>query len=997
MVEPVVATRRPPLVWALPRPHISRPRLVTRIGDADRPVALEGAGGYGKTTLAVEVAHAHPGPVLAVRLDSPGTDRAALWRATARAARRAGLSDIARRLAPDADPDEAGDDLHHLLTTTTSPVLVILDEVQALEDDAARWLVDLVDPLQAGLRLVLAGRRLPEPLERLAERGTIERITVEDLRFDDDEVRRCSTAVTGSDGGAVAAAEVRRRTEGWPALVALVTSEHGEVADGARSLGAMVDRHLVALTAEDRAALAAAAHLPYLHPDLDSALGTAGLLERAMAAGLPLARRPDGWWELAGPVAEHLRGAGRLDPAVARRVADRFAVLGAPVVAARLLVANGENDDAAEQVTRWSRPEVEGGDPGEVAALVTSIPDDNLGRHPRSLLVASWAHHALGEFLEQRRLLDRARTLVETGTELGREVDAEWAWANATDQTYEPSIAVAQAVLATAEDHEVSSRSRALAALGIALANRPDGAGSREAQRASHGAIQLFLDQGQVGMAAEALLYLGYHQLFQEGRFDEAEGALRRALTLVPGRSRLRARLTVFLAEVLLGRGDHEGAGVLLDEGLYLATSVGNRQLQGYVAWLRLELASRHGDRKAVLEALGAVEAVRGEWYEHTGGGALFLCEATVAAARVDIELAATLLERLRRHPARVPIIEQVAGAALAARLGDHATVLAALGPTADLAELPRRLEWWAALVRATAYRAAGEEAAVERELRTMAVAAAALGLPDLPALVEPQLVAALVPPPAAADEQEPAPVEVQLLGRFGVRAGDAELDLPPGQPTRLVQLVAVTGRVTIESVLDALWPDEADPTVARKRLRNVLHRIRTTCPDLVHRDGEQLVRGPAVRTDLDDFTTAVSEARDAGASGGDAVGPARAALVRYEGDLLADSPGEEWVAARREAERVRLLGVLELLIDAAIADDDVDEAIRLSERAIEADPLDDDRYLTVAGLLLDRGRLSGARAMLERAAAVRADLALPPSRAHAALVSRLEDAVRRS
>jgi DNA-binding SARP family transcriptional activator len=71
---------------------------------------------------------------------------------------------------------------------------------------------------------------------------------------------------------------------------------------------------------------------------------------------------------------------------------------------------------------------------------------------------------------------------------------------------------------------------------------------------------------------------------------------------------------------------------------------------------------------------------------------------------------------------------------------------------------------------------------------------------------------------------------------------------------------------------------------------------------------------------------------------------------------------------------------LLDLLAEDARDRGDLDEAIRLLDAAIEAEPLDEGRYLEAAELLLAQGRRGSAGALVNRAGKIREDLGLPPS-----------------
>ena len=108
--------------------------------------------------------------------------------------------------------------------------------------------------------------------------------------------------------------------------------------------------------------------------------------------------------------------------------------------------------------------------------------------------------------------------------------------------------------------------------------------------------------------------------------------------------------------------------------------------------------------------------------------------------------------------------------------------------------------------------------------------------------------------------------------------------------------------------------------------------------------------------------------------------GLARTALSRYSGDLLPADRYAPWAAEPRERLRQRYLELLDTLAADARERGDLDEAVRLLERGIAAEPLDEARHLAAAELLLRQGRRGAAGALVDRAAAVREDLGLVAS-----------------
>jgi DNA-binding SARP family transcriptional activator len=183
---------------------------------------------------------------------------------------------------------------------------------------------------------------------------------------------------------------------------------------------------------------------------------------------------------------------------------------------------------------------------------------------------------------------------------------------------------------------------------------------------------------------------------------------------------------------------------------------------------------------------------------------------------------------------------------------------------------------------------------------------------------------------------------------------------------------------VPLDVALEELWP-ESDAATGRRRLRNVLNRIRAACGDLVVRtDGEALALGERVEVDMRLFLREAGEAL--AADGGRREALARAAVGRYGGELLPGDRYAAWAAAPREELRRRLLDLLDVLADEARDRGELDEAIRLLDQGIAIEPFDEARYLACAELLLLQRRRGSARSLVDRAVELRESLRLPPS-----------------
>jgi DNA-binding SARP family transcriptional activator len=161
-----------------------------------------------------------------------------------------------------------------------------------------------------------------------------------------------------------------------------------------------------------------------------------------------------------------------------------------------------------------------------------------------------------------------------------------------------------------------------------------------------------------------------------------------------------------------------------------------------------------------------------------------------------------------------------------------------------------------------------------------------------------------------------------------------------------------------------------------RNRLRTVLARLRQASLEAVRRDGELLVLGAGVRTDLAQFHREAQQALALRAGDpGSALALARSAMARYRGELLPGDLYELWADEPRQAARRTMLDLLDLSATAAAERGDLDEARRAVERALGLAPFEDDCYLKVARIFSKNGRRGAALSVLRRARAVLAPL----------------------
>jgi hypothetical protein len=149
--------------------------------------------------------------------------------------------------------------------------------------------------------------------------------------------------------------------------------------------------------------------------------------------------------------------------------------------------------------------------------------------------------------------------------------------------------------------------------------------------------------------------------------------------------------------------------------------------------------------------------------------------------------------------------------------------------------------------------------------------------------------------------DEAPAQVprwEIRLLGGLQVLVDGRPATLPLGAASITVALLALRRAVHVEELADVLWP-EAPPAVARRRLRNVLGRVRQVAGPLLVRVGERVELAPEAVVDHHVLET---RARQALAM---EPGPARLAALEAllddgAGPLLPGLLYEEWTQPAR-------------------------------------------------------------------------------------------------
>jgi LuxR family transcriptional regulator, maltose regulon positive regulatory protein len=985
----------------LPSHYVSRPRLTGPCQD-ERVVVLEASAGYGKSVLAAELVRAWGAVPIEAVLEQGGVSASLLASRLRAAVGRAGFADAAASMAAAGQDPVAAIDAMLDALTGESCAIVIDDAHHALRDASA-----LIDRIAARLappqRLVVASRRLPPGVERLRRADAAQLGAAELALRPDETLEFCRSGfgleVSPDDGRLLDAA-----TGGWTAAAVLAMSRakrtaqplreivglHASRSDALSPVASILDELISALGYE-HAVLASIALLPLLDPGMLTAVtGDDGFFDRAVSLGLPLSPARGGWWQLPGPVRDHLATLGSPDTAALARAAVYYDGHGELGTALQMLLAAGEADEAARLLAAADSRRADALDAMELVAVIGRIPDEVLDRHPWTLLHAARACGIASLFGARAKLLTHLAETVSDQDDpaLRRAIDVTIATDLSNTERPLDGLRLARRVLDTVTAGEEFTRARALYALGVATCFRRDADGVlseatlREAAGYLDRAMELYVRMGYPEHVSSVAVDRAIRTELGAGHPQAALEVLDAALAQAAGQPRRVSRLLFYRARVLTELGQHEEAEATLEESLRVRRHVPDGYYRALVHWERMVLASMRGDAELTLDQANQAEANRSDWWAYDG--AEFLAEAADCVDRVGYTaLAWEYLERAQADPQDAGGLIAMAECALLARHGDPALAGERLAVVHRHGIYPRE-RWRVTLLRACAAWRRGDPAAGPLAAKAFEEAAR-LGQPQLPLIREREITESLLAlavetgsAAAAALESASLPMALALLGRFALTRGGRPVPIGPGQAAQLLKMIAVSGgRLPAERAIETLWPD-ADPAAGRNRLRTVLVRLKGAAPEVVCREGELLTLGAGIRVDVAQFHT---EARQALAlrSGnpGAAVALARSAIARYRGDLLPDDPYEQWADEPREAARRTMLDLLDLCATAAAERADLDDARRMVERSLEIAPFEEDRYLRVARILCDQGRTGAALSVLRRARAVLAPLGI--------------------
>jgi DNA-binding SARP family transcriptional activator len=949
---------------------VRRVAVLSRCASA-RLVLVEAPGGWGKTTLCQHlVEHVGAAPCW-VRLQ-PSTSVDSLLDQIARGWRRAGAPELADAVSGAADAADAADQMLGSLSRRSEPMVLVVDDADRLEDAAAAWLRSLIDDVRLPHRVIVAARALPLVLTRRPGAGSAA-VDTGDLRFGAAEV----ASMLGTDA-ADRIDTVLSATQGWPTAVHLVASGHDLRSDGSGPGTALLARVIDDVLGGDVDAVARLALVPRLSPEIAGLLAEPEFFDRLLTSGLPITRVGD-WWVLADPVREVL--VDRLvdrDAVVDADTASQVAALYNVAAAAAFLGATGHFDALAADLAHRSWRELADLTVGQLVALTDALGPERRARWPRAVLGVARAI--------ELRDPDRGRALIEEALaadglddRVRHELAAERLRYLVARAEMDAVFAEAPTVLTALADDELVAQGRALLALGIANAYTSTPDSLVRADDALSRAAAIFRLIGETAWEADALRIHAVMVSYHGGRVALAADQMAACLSLLTPGTRAWAVALTYYVEILLDLGRSAEAESAARSALDVGQRLGDATVTSYAAWEMAIVRCNTGDIDGTRRWLDEVERTPGPWLDEVSGQEFLSFGADLLACLGDHSGAMAYRDRCAAMAERfgTQSMVDVVDGRIEAMYGDPARAIEIFERLDGEPYATIRARWVRTLFRALAAKRIGERTVATRFVEQAIDLVTQMGLPDLPQRNEPLLVQMLADVwPGGPDGPAVDAIRIGLLGGFVVLNGVEVVTPAPGHPATLVKVLALRRSLTVEQAIDLLWPD-ADVTTGRQRLRNLLNRLRSQSGPVVERDGEALRLAADVAVDIDQFDAAVDTAYAAPVV--ERPGLARLALGAYAGDLLPTDPYEDWAAASRERLRRRYLGLVDVVAADAIERGDLDEAVRLLDLAIEREPLEEHRYVTIAEALLALGRRSAARDVVERAFAVLDDLGVSP------------------
>lgn len=916
-----------------------------------------------------------------------------------------------------------------LWSRSPQPVAVMLDDTHELDaaSPGAALLESIADSLPANAHLVLAGRSAPPvPLARRTADGDVVAISASELLLDDVEL-----AQVASRAGVEPAA--LDGTGGWPALVAI--TRH---AGASSSTDYVWEEVAKSLPAEARDTLAALVCLGGGDDaTLSAVLGRAVRLAHDLET-VPLVARDDvGWWE-AHALWQPVLGDHFDRPTVAemrRAAATALHERGRWSRAASLLLTAPDADSLRLDDDEWAT----------LAAIITSGCRVNASLTADTPLAAWSRQLPVDRRTEPEGLLLRATVARRSGTALDEAealLQQAWQAARAAGRLDAETSAMSQlghvawwrddtttllAIMHRAQERAGAGDPLDSSLLALAAAIVADIRGDDQAMLDALAGIDDTDDRDTVAAAewfrARALVGLGRSDdairhadraadiadaAFQSARLSTVSArwyagrpveAMRRVERAAPDPSALPR--DQFLASLMFAvghayLGDIPSASAALESARSHVKAVEGSRPAVYLTVVAASVAFAAGDEThAAVLATDAVAELDALGIEQ----GLHALQPLLATVYVFCPGTREAWDAAPLGPDRVAA-RAVARAFLTARAGEPEVELPE--PGLVLANLP--------LLAATELAARRADSKLARWLldqcghrardtfrRHAAAHDAAL------ALGARELLRILPVPPTE-------PVRIRMLGPSTIEFGGVPTTHPDWRRERVRSLLAflvIRQTTTRDAVIAALWPDLSAHAGAQnlRRTLNYLHGVLEPerqpgdAPWFVRSDGDTLRIVPeSLSVDAWDLDALLDRAAEADAAGTPSVTieSLDEALALWRGAFLADL-FDEWTNAERDRLHARFLAASVRAGELRLGIGDVDRALGIAARALDAEPWSEAAYRLAIAAHLARGDRGSAHRTYERCRAALAEFGVDPDPATEMLARSIRDPAEES
>lgn len=923
--------------------RLSRRTLTRRLRGPDAPpvILLEAPSGYGKSSLIRELTEEG-----AVRVRSHLPDG---------------------RLDPD----------HQL----------VVDDAQRLSPDERTRLIAHIENASSPAAVIVAGHLLDDDLIDAAGFAGGElvgadrlRVTASDLAesLDGAPPEQCASLVAAADGEIKTIMTV---LDVGPDSLGPATARASEIV-ASHASGA-----LRRLDDDDAGIVALLSRTAGIAGDRLAELGGSDVLGRLLTAGVPVFRQLAGIWQLATPWA--FRTAA-LDLGQVRRFVDGHE---APIESVELLIEAGAPDEAALTLAGVNESITSSVNPRHIVGLLSRL-GNRVDRSPHLLLMRATANRLLGRTDDCHVDVTNAAAITNPAEGiLRRRVDIEVARVRLDAGDAAGAAETTSSVLRRLGVGEERTFARAHEILASAAATSD----ARESlqRTADHliTAVGAWESCGEDARARACRVELAMGAFNQLGRYDEALAQLAMVLAAPTITDEERPLTRVVEGFTLTSAGRLDAAQIRFDTAADLARAQDNPRLLAAAAWGMALVYARRNDLYETDRWIAAAQnTALGD--ADSNYGVPFLCDvATALGGLGQLDEARSYLDQAQRGPDVFNDQVRMTAFVLDARCGQVGDLEAQLARTVPA-------EWWRLqLVCADAAARSGDLVTAERLWSNCQRETAALNLPEPSSLGEKLTVDRLVQilRSAATDHDATSQTTQMRRPRVPGRRADVArvvvlhspvtverdgvmLEVPPGNPQRLLGLVAALGgTASFDQINEAVWPED-DVDTTRTRLRNVLMRLRRAVGEVIVRTSTGVRLAVGVGCDLHEFERLTADAAAASRMDPDLAGEfAEKALELATGTAFAEFEFEDWALSARRSIDHWLIDLLDLRSIQCEDAGDLTTAQALAERAVQLDRYTDSRYVRIAELMVMQGRKAAANAVLEEAAAASRELARRP------------------